>query len=69
MHPVTVTRQPTEQNVRHASVSIPTIVIRPTGRWGQLDVFQLWEYRELVYFMVWRDLKSRYKQAVLGVAV
>jgi lipopolysaccharide transport system permease protein len=67
MHPVSVTHHPTEQTVRHASVSIPTTVIRPTGRWGQLDAIQLWEYRELVYFMVWRDLKARYKQAVLGV--
>jgi homopolymeric O-antigen transport system permease protein len=46
---------------------IPSVVIQPTGRWGQLELSQLWEYRELVYFMVWRDLKTRYKQAVLGV--
>lgn len=43
-----------------------SIVIQPTrGRVGlQLD--ELWEYRDLLYFLVWRDLKSRYRQTALG---
>jgi lipopolysaccharide transport system permease protein len=46
----------------------PTVVIEPRRKLIDLDLASLWEYRELVYFMVWRDVKSRYKQTVLGVA-
>ena len=34
----------------------------------QLDLASLWQYRELIYFLVWRDVKVRYKQTVIGVA-
>ena len=44
------------------------IVIRPTGGWAALNLRDLWVYRELVYFMTWRDLKVRYKQTLLGEA-
>ncbi len=44
------------------------VVIRPTRRWAALNLRDLWRYRELAYFMVWRDLKVRYKQTVLGVS-
>jgi len=46
---------------------IPTVRIRPATGWSALDLRAVWEYRELVYFMVWRDVKVRYKQTVLGV--
>ncbi len=46
---------------------IPTIVIRPTRGWAALRLRDVWEYRELLYFLVWRDLKARYKQTLLGV--
>lgn len=42
-------------------------VIEPTQRWVSLPLKELWQYRELLYFLVWRDLKVRYKQSVLGV--
>jgi lipopolysaccharide transport system permease protein len=45
-----------------------TIVIRPTKGWIALNLQDLWHYRELVYFMTWRDLKVRYKQTLLGVS-
>ena len=45
-----------------------TVVIEPTGRWVSFDLRGLWEYRELLYFLVWRDVKVRYKQTVLGAA-
>ena len=45
----------------------PTVVIEPRARFFALDLKSLWEYRELVYFMVWRDVKTRYKQSFLGV--
>src|SRR4029453_2166984 len=45
----------------------PTCVIQPQrGLVDSLDVAALWEYRELLYFQVWRDVKVRYKQTVLG---
>lgn len=46
---------------------IPTIVIRPTRGWATLRLGDVWEYRELLYLLVWRDLKARYKQTMLGV--
>jgi lipopolysaccharide transport system permease protein len=44
----------------------PTVVIEPTRGWASLQLKVVWEYRELLYFLVWRDLKVRYKQTVLG---
>lgn len=46
----------------------PTIVIRPSRGWVALRLRELWEYRELFYFLAWRDIKVRYKQTVLGAA-
>lgn len=40
--------------------------IEPTHGWASLKLGELWEYRELVYFFTWRDIKVRYKQTVLG---
>jgi len=48
--------------------SVPTIVIRPPRRWVPVDFNELWEYRELLYFFTWRDVKLRYKQTGLGIA-
>jgi lipopolysaccharide transport system permease protein len=45
----------------------PVVSIRPSGRWSALNLKDLWEYRELFYFLMWRDLKVRYKQTLLGV--
>lgn len=42
--------------------------IRPSRGWISLDLKELWEYRELLYFLTWRDIKVRYKQTVLGAA-
>ncbi len=46
----------------------PVIVIRPSRGWVSLNLRDLWEYRELLYFLIWRDVKVRYKQTALGVA-
>ncbi|HIE13032.1 MAG TPA: ABC transporter permease [Desulfotomaculum sp.] len=46
----------------------PTIVIKPSRGWRIINWRELWEYRELLYFFVWRDVKVRYKQTVLGAA-
>lgn len=42
--------------------------IQPSKGWVSLKLGELWEYRELLYFLVWRDIKVRYKQTVLGGA-
>lgn len=47
---------------------VPVTVIRPARGWVSLDLRELWHYRELLYFLVWRDVKVRYKQTVLGAA-
>ena len=44
------------------------LIIRPTSGWVPLDLRAIWEYRELLYFLTWRDIKVRYKQTALGVA-
>jgi len=41
-------------------------VIKPSRGWVPLRLRDLWEYRELLYFLTWRDIKVRYKQTVLG---
>ncbi len=46
----------------------PTVVIQATSGLSALQLGALWEYRELLYFLVWRDIKVRYKQAALGIA-
>jgi lipopolysaccharide transport system permease protein len=47
---------------------IPVIRIAPSRGWVSLRFHELWEYRELLYFLAWRDIKVRYKQTALGVA-
>jgi lipopolysaccharide transport system permease protein len=47
---------------------VPTLVIRPPRKWVPIDFSELWSYRELLYYFVWRDVKIRYKQTGLGVA-
>ena len=43
-----------------------TLVIEPSGRWPKIDFRELWAYRGLFFFLVWRDVKVRYAQTVLG---
>src|SRR5437764_171183 len=42
-------------------------VIRPASKWPRVDFRELWRFRELLAVFVWRDLKVRYKQTVIGV--
>lgn len=48
--------------------NLPELTIEPSHGWVPLRLHELWEYRELLYFLVWRDIKVRYKQTVLGAA-
>lgn len=47
---------------------IKKLVLKPSKGWVPLDLMDLWRYRELVFFMTWRDLTVRYKQTLLGAA-
>lgn len=46
---------------------IHQVVIEPSKGWYSLQLRSIWQYRELLYFLVWRDIKVRYKQTALGV--
>jgi lipopolysaccharide transport system permease protein len=46
---------------------LPLTVIEPRPGWQVVNFREIWQYRELLYFLVWRDIKVRYKQTVLGV--
>lgn len=62
--PLTTVASPPER-VRGDS---PTLVIEPSSGWAKLGLRELWRYHELLFFLTWRDVLIRYKQAVLGVA-
>jgi lipopolysaccharide transport system permease protein len=47
--------------------SVPTVVIEPRRGLLDLGLKSVWGYRELLYFLVWRDLKVRYKQTIIGI--
>lgn len=44
------------------------VTLKPSKGWLGIDLRELWHYRELIYFLTWRDIKVRYKQASLGIA-
>jgi lipopolysaccharide transport system permease protein len=62
-----VSKQPVDAQAPAGS-GPATVVIQPTRGLSSLQLRAVWEYRELLYFMVWRDVKVRYKQTALGVA-
>jgi homopolymeric O-antigen transport system permease protein len=47
---------------------LPLTVIEPQPGWRVVNLGELWRYRELLYFLTWRDIKVRYKQTALGAA-
>lgn len=58
------------QNSKNAasSANLRKIHIQPSSGWISLKLKEIWNYRELLYFFIWRDLKVRYKQTVLGAS-
>jgi lipopolysaccharide transport system permease protein len=50
------------------TASLPILHIEPSQGWFSLNLRELWDYRELLYFLVWRDVKVRYKQTAIGAA-
>ena len=55
------------QNFARSS-PLSTFRIAPSRGWVSLKVGEIWDYRELLYFLIWRDIKVRYKQTVLGAS-
>jgi len=53
---------------RIAPLADPAVEIAPPQRWVELDLRELWAHRELLYFFIWRDIKVRYKQTLIGAA-
>jgi lipopolysaccharide transport system permease protein len=53
---------------REPENEVHTLRIEPSKGWVSLKLRELWEYRELLYFLVWRDVKVQYKQTVIGAA-
>ena len=62
--------QPEQTSTTDVAVDpdVRVIEIEPSRGWEALDLRGVWEYRELVWFLIWRDIKVRYKQASLGIA-
>lgn len=64
-------RAPQSVNPHLSSDSLredPLVTIEPNKAWSAVELRDLWAYRELLYFLTWRDVKVRYKQTELGVA-
>jgi lipopolysaccharide transport system permease protein len=54
--------------MEHSNHLTTEIVIEPSKGWISLKLRELWQYRDLLFFLVWRDVKVRYKQTTLGIA-
>jgi len=54
-------------NISNTDISELVTHIKPSKGWVSLNLKEVWEYRELLYFLTWRDVKVRYKQTVLGM--
>src|SRR5437660_8762242 len=65
---ITNVPEPIETVVEQMAEALPVLRIEPSPGWVSLRLGELWEYRELLYFLVWRDIKVRYKQTALGAA-
>jgi lipopolysaccharide transport system permease protein len=63
-----VTADPNVAAVQPVPAARPVVRIAPPSGWWAVPFQEIWEYRELLYFLVWRDIKVRYKQTAIGVA-
>lgn len=57
-----------KSEIRNPNFELPTFRIDPPSGWTSIGFRELWDYRELLYFLTWRDVKVRYKQTALGAA-
>src|SRR5579864_6787978 len=58
----------TAANTTNILTEPPILRITPPQGWWEVDFQELWQFRELIYFFVWRDIKVRYKQTAIGAA-
>ncbi len=58
----------TDTPLTEPKTEIQPLILRPSRGWVSLNLRDLWLYRELIYFLTWRDIKVRYKQTLLGAA-
>jgi lipopolysaccharide transport system permease protein len=65
---ITNVQEPNGTAVEQMADALPVLRIESSPGWVPLRLGELWEYRELLYFLVWRDIKVRYKQTALGAA-
>ena len=61
------TSEPSKTASPDSGAGFHELVIQPSKGWIGVDWWELWRFRELLYFLVWRDVKVRYKQAILGI--
>jgi lipopolysaccharide transport system permease protein len=66
--PVPQKPAPSVPEAREPDRKLDVTVIRPASSWPQVQLSELWRYRGLLGVFVWRDLKVRYKQTVIGIA-
>jgi lipopolysaccharide transport system permease protein len=64
----TIKNHMTREGAASSSPATVDVLIKPSRGWAPLRLRELWEHRELLYFLAWRDIKIRYKQTTLGVA-
>jgi lipopolysaccharide transport system permease protein len=65
---IKVQGEPMSTTLPRSQVAFAPLIIEPSRGWIHLRLGEAWEYRELLYFLVWRDVKVRYKQTLLGAA-
>ena len=63
---MTATTEAVENTARYSAP--PRAIIQPSKGWVSLRLREFWEFRELLYFLVWREVKIRYKQTAIGAA-
>lgn len=71
MKPVTSEKTQMPESDASPSISLPEkplVTVEATKSWAPLDLRSLWAHRELMYFLVWRDLKVRYRQTLIGAS-
>ncbi len=61
-------KESTKQHLSSPAVVLPTTTIRRTQGWAPVKLEDVFQFRELLYFLIWSELKVRYKQTALGVA-
>jgi lipopolysaccharide transport system permease protein len=59
---------PQSSILRETTLEEPFLRIQPPQGWLSLQLRELWQYREMLYFLTWRDIKVRYKQTVIGAS-